>query len=88
MSVIIYCFQLPPEHGQCIHQQLVAQWLCSGDSGLGEDVRCGFGVELDGSWWHSWPRSQQSLWRLLSAKLTGGTSNVVPTEKNSQSVLL
>lgn len=35
MSVIIYCFQLPPEHGQCIHRQLVAQWLCSGDSGLG-----------------------------------------------------
>lgn len=40
MLVIIYCFQLPPRHGQCIHQQLAAQWPSSGGSGLGEDVCC------------------------------------------------
>lgn len=69
-----------------------SSWLPRGSApgavGWGEDVRCVFGVELDGTWWHSWPRSQQSLWHLLSAKLAGGTSNVVPTEKNSQFVFL
>lgn len=87
MLVIISCFQLPPRHSQCIHQQLVSQWLPSG-SGLGEDMRCQFDTELGGTRWHSWPRSQQPLWRLLSAKLAGRTGSVVPTEDNSQSVLL
>lgn len=88
MLVIIYCCQLPPGHGRCIHQQLVAQWLGSGSSGLGEDVCCRFGVEVDGTQRHSWPQSLQSSWRLLSAKLAGGTGSVVATEDDSPSVLL
>lgn len=76
ISVIIYCFHLPPRLGQC-------QWLSSGGSGWGRTCA----GSLVRSWMAQWPWSQQSWWHLLSARLAGGTGSVVPTH-NSHSVLL
>lgn len=64
--IIIHCSQLPPRHGQCLQQQLAAQQLSSGGSGL-------FGTELSGTLRHSWLFPEPAVLAVLALHQTGRT---------------